>query len=139
MSVRTFTLVYDEAPPSVNIGARRGRHWSVDRKMKSDWEGRWGFLLIQAKVPRGMTFASIEALIEFTDARRRDSENYRYPFSKPLADALVGGGWLADDTDDYFELTRVRLANGLTHPNPMVKGRTTIELHALYEKTQVGP
>lgn len=132
---KTFTLTYDEAPASLNKGGTGSRrHWSVGAREKKRWEGIYAYLLLDAKVPRGMTRARASAVLEFKAPARRDSENFRSALSKPFADALVKGGWLADDTDDFFELTKVVCSKVWLLPrNPQVKGRLTITLEADYD------
>lgn len=130
-----FILTYDDVPPSVNIGARRGLHWSVERKRKAEWEGIFAFLLLEQRVPKHMARAKASVLLEFVAPARRDSENYRSTFSKPFADALVNGGWLADDTDEFYELTKVVCSREwIKDARHGVKGRTTITLGADYDE-----
>lgn len=152
---REFILRYDEIPSSLNAGgAGSRRHWSVGYREKRRWEGVWALLLMEQGAPRGMSFVRVDALIEVEDKRRRDSENFRPAISKPLADALVKGGWLADDTDEFFIFAALRLRNGVDIGRGMatdrrtVIGRTTLTLSAEYpegdgeavsfRRTQVG-
>lgn len=136
MSERIFTLTYDDTPASLNAGGTGSRrHWSVGAKEKKRWEGIYAVLLMKERVPRGMTRAAVSALLEFRTPARRDSENYRPGLSKPFADALVAGGWLPDDHEDLFELTKVVCSREwLTDlpPSSLVKSRMTIVLEAEY-------
>lgn len=133
-SKETYVISYDDAPKSLNAGGTGSkRHWSVGHKEKQMWEGIYGMLLIARKVPRGMSRVRIEVLLEFKHRNRRDEENYRSSVSKPFADALVKGGWLADDTREFFELADFRIDSGVELPT---KARTTITIQAQYE-TQV--
>lgn len=136
MSVRIFTLTYDDTPASLNAGGTGSRrHWSVGAREKKRWEGIYAVLLMTGKVPRGMTKATVSALLEFKAPARRDSENFRPGLSKPFADALVAGGWIADDHEDFFELTKVVCSRewltGLP-PSSLVKSRMSIVLEAEY-------
>lgn len=142
MTERTFILSYDEVPKSLNAGGTGSRrHWSVGYKEKRQWEGIWAALLMAERAPRGMARARIEAMIEVEDNRRRDSENFRSAISKPFADALVKGGWLPDDTDEFFKFDGVRIRNGVALDMGMatdgrrVMGRTIVTLTAEYEGT----
>lgn len=103
---RTYVLTYDEAPKSLNAGGTGSRrHWSAAAREKKKWQDIWTMLLLERRVPRGMTFCKARVLLEFRKPNRRDIENYRSAVSKPFADALApygGGGWLPDDTRRYF-------------------------------------
>lgn len=130
---KTFVLSFDEAPKSINHGGLGARgHWGAAHKDKRRWEGVWGMLLLQRKVPRGMMACTCEGVIEFRHAHRRDAENYRPTLIKPFADVLVKAGYIPDDTAQYFEFGRLILSAGLEHPHPAVKGRTTIKIEAEY-------
>lgn len=131
---KVFTLSYDEAPKSLNDGGTGSRrHWTVGAREKKRWEGIYAVLLMAAKVPRGMTSVRVSALLEFKAPARRDSENFRSGLSKPFADALVNGGWLADDHEDVFELTKVVCSREwLKGTPPLVKSRMSIVLEAEY-------
>lgn len=103
----TFTLHYDDAPPSLNrIGTRGSRH-AVTREKKR-WEGLMGMLLISARVPKGQVFVRARATMRWPDKRRRDIDNYQWLLVKALGDALQTVGIIADDTPDQFEFTSLR-------------------------------
>lgn len=116
-----ITLSYDgevvvehpAIPGSVNRGAGGNRrHWSKGNAEKQEWDGTFGFLFMKAKLPRKLRFVSVNVELQFYDpGTRRDSENFRGPISKPLADALVKGGWIPDDTDAYYVLERVWISD----------------------------
>ena len=139
----TFVLSYDDTPKSLNAGgAGSRRHWGPAHKEKRRWEGCWGMLLIHHKVPRGMSRVRIEAALEFADNRRRDVENYRPDLAKALGDALVKGGWLPDDTQEFFDLGMVRIISGvdllpwpLNRASGHIKSRTTVTIEAEYAAT----
>jgi hypothetical protein len=130
----TYSISYDEAPRSSNAGgAGARRHWSAAHKEKMRWEGIYGMLLLEKRVPRGMTSCKIDVKLEFKHRNRRDVENYRPAVAKPFADTLVKGGWLPDDTDDYFTIDGMEIIKrALEHPSPSVMGRITIVLEATY-------
>jgi len=139
MSTETFVISYDDTPKSINHGGGGARrHWGMGYREKRHWEGIWGMLLIERKVPRGMMKAYVEVALEYADNRRRDAENYRQPISKPLADALVGGGWIADDTQDFFEMGYLKIVSGVDLGESLgvtghVRSRTTVTIEAEYE------
>lgn len=94
---------------TVNHGkTRRGSHWTKDREHKREWEGLFLMAFMQERLPKNLAHVKVWVTFQFTDpGRKRDPENFRHPFAKPFADSLVKGGYLADDTRDYFELADV--------------------------------
>lgn len=120
MSDGSVTLSYDGSvtfdcdgtPGSVNHGKTgRGRHWSTERKDKQDWEAIFGYSFMKAKLPRHLRFVSVIVELKFVDpGTRRDAENFRHPISKPMADVLTKGGWLTDDTEEFFVMERVTVS-----------------------------
>jgi hypothetical protein len=133
MLIRTYSLGYNEAPKSLNDGgAGSRRHWAAAHREKVKWEGIYGMLLLALGMPRGAVFIKVDAHLQFREARKRDAENYRSPISKPLADILVKGGWLADDTSQFFEFGTVTISHGLENPSPAVKSCITFTIEATY-------
>ncbi len=55
-----------------------------------------------AKVPRGLHHVTANALLRFPTRRRRDEGNFRWLLEKALGDALQNGGWLPDDTPEFY-------------------------------------
>lgn len=128
-------MYYDDTPQSINHGgAGSRRHWSVAAREKKRWEQIYTHLLLLEGFPRGMDSCEVSVNLRFRDKRRRDPENYRPAVVKPLADALVKGGWLADDTDNEFRVTRFGLIHGcddlMVHPG--AKSMTVIALLPSY-------
>jgi hypothetical protein len=104
----TFHLTYGDTPPSLNAGGTGSRrHWAVGYREKKRWQEIYTGLLLEQRVPKGMSHCRVHVALSFKDGRRRDVENYRPAVSKPLADALVAGGWLADDTAAEFTLAAI--------------------------------
>jgi hypothetical protein len=97
---RAVTLVYDDAPPSLNREA--GRHWSSFRRTKQRWQAIFEGLLMASELPRGLESVSATAALRFPVRRPRDEGNFRWLLEKALGDALVRGRWIADDTADRF-------------------------------------
>lgn len=128
---RTTVLTYDEVPPSSNrnsgVGGR-GHPQSI-AQTKRRWQEIFGWLLLQARVPKNLKRVEVDAELQFKDKRRRDSDNFYFAIAKPLGDALVKGGWLSDDTSDLYAFNRVRICNEpLVDRNTLVKGRLTLVL-----------
>lgn len=121
-------------------GTGSRRHWSAGHREKKQQEGIYGMLLLAERVPRGMTHVKVDVLLEFRHRAKRDVENYRSSVTKPLADALQAGGWLTNDTEEFFEVGEFKLVSGVDlGPH---KSRITILLHAEYpahNATQVLP
>jgi hypothetical protein len=50
---------------------------------------------------------TVKAKMRFPDKRRRDEGNFRMVIEKALGDALVGGGYISDDTPDKYRFLGV--------------------------------
>lgn len=88
-------------PPSVNpLG-------SGDMRAYQDQKKRWQSLLIDllsaTDLPRHLAHVLVEGEATFPTRQRRDQGNHRFMLEKALGDALVEGGWLADDDWTRFE------------------------------------
>lgn len=94
-------------PPSYNRTAHA--HWTVNRKVKRDWQERCELVLMEARVPRGLHLVTVTARMFFKERRRRDEGNFRVVIEKSLGDALTNGGWLPDDTPDHYRFGAVEL------------------------------
>lgn len=94
-------LIYDDVPPSINVIASRGSHWPVTTAKKT-WQGICEVLLLTAKLPRPLDAVHATASLRFPVNRVRDEGNFRWLLEKALGDALVNGGWLADDDPARF-------------------------------------
>ena len=131
MYVRRFIISHDEAPKSLNAGGTGSRqHWGAAHREKKRWEETYGVLLMEAEVPRDMLFCEIEAWLTFKENRRRDPENFRPAVAKPFADTLVAGGWLPDDTREFFNMRDMHIAVGL---KTGAKAKLAIQLDCRYE------
>lgn len=71
-------------------------------------------------VPRKLKSARAKATIRFKQRRRRDEGNFRVILEKALGDALVEGGWLEDDTSDYYRFGEVTLFAPCSRPETIV-------------------
>lgn len=104
---RKYQLSLPETPPSLNAVGSRGRsHWPYT-KAKKKWEGMLFIALLEAKVPKGLLTVDASAVLRFSSKRRRDEGNYRMMLEKALGDILVTGGWLQDDTPDFYAFNRL--------------------------------
>lgn len=133
---RDSTIVFfDGVPPSYN--ETRYLHWSKQAKLKKEWQALWELLLMEARVPRGLVYVEAKAMLRFPTSRRRDEDNYKTPIAKSLGDALVNGGWLTDDTPEFFKMGDVGFE---PTPGPLrttlvvewvqdAKGQTEGEIH----------
>jgi hypothetical protein len=99
---------YDGTPPSYNTYQRR--HWSVQARLKKEWQGIFEVLLMEQRVPRDtFTHCTARAVLRFPTLQRRDAGNYQTPIEKALGDALVNGGWLPDDTHAHFRFDSIEV------------------------------
>lgn len=99
-------LTYSGTPGTVNHGrAKRGQHWTKDRAHKAEWEGTFMVGFMQERLPKKLAHVKVWVQLQFDDpGRRRDPENHRHPFMKPFADTLTKGGYIVDDTAEFFEV-----------------------------------
>lgn len=95
-----YTLEIPGTPPSVNQTAHA--HWHRYAREKAAWEGNCMIALLVAKVPKKLARVHATAELRFPTRRRRDEGNFRGMLEKALGDALQGGGWLEDDTPEFF-------------------------------------
>jgi hypothetical protein len=102
---------HSATPPSLNAVGSRG-HWREFHQAKREWQTIFEQLLIGSSLPRGCTQVGAGARLTFKVERRRDEGNFRTLIEKSLGDALVNGGWLPDDTPDYFRMGPVVLEKG---------------------------
>jgi hypothetical protein len=103
-------------PESVN--RRSNTSWASGNSTTKYWYDIFTAMLTKADVPTGLARVYVEGLYTFCyrfgRRQRPDQENFRYPCSKALADTMVRGGWLADDSwsdeiDDFrFEFGGLR-------------------------------
>jgi hypothetical protein len=121
-------LAHHAYPESFNEGGSGHNIWAYQNAKKA-WTGVLIALLEQAELPRPLSRVLVEG--ELTFPRRYgkgpDQENYRYPLSKFLGDALVEGGWLPDDRWDLFEFGGLayRLERGVQRMRLIVFGTVT--------------
>lgn len=135
MIEKTYTLTVREVPKSVNTkGGGVGQHWGGTHKEKKAWEGKYLAELLVGRVDRHMQFCKVTIDVKWKRRNRRDIENYRHPIVKPLLDALVKGGYLDDDTDEYVEVVGLTFSYPETWPfdHPGLTEYMDITLEAQY-------
>jgi Holliday junction resolvase RusA-like endonuclease len=126
-----YTLVYDEAPPSNNAGGGGTKQNKFHaNRLKQQWQGVYALLLLKERVPKHLRHVIVSVELQFTRPNtRRDPHNYYQSVIKALADAMTKGGWLDDDTEEFFEALPIRISKEkLTGVGPLVKSRMVITL-----------
>lgn len=103
----TVTLEIPGTPPSYNRTAHA--HWTLNRRVKQDWQQSCEIVLMEAGVPKGLQLVTATARLFFKQRRRRDEGNFRVILEKALGDALTNGGWLPDDTPEHYRFGKVEL------------------------------
>lgn len=145
MRHETYVITIPQTPKSVNSGGGgvRTAHWGVALKEKQKWQNWFADEFMAEAVEKGMLFCAVSVTLRFKYRHRRDVENYRHPVIKPLADALVAGHWLDDDTDEWFKVDDFRLEKGVEMSErwarlagrggrPIVTSETVIKLEGSY-------
>lgn len=135
---RTYHLEVRDAPVSVNAsggGARANPY--IAHKEKKRWEGLWLQQLMVKRAAPFMSYCTANICVYFKRDNHRDTENYRHPVVKPLADALQKGGYLKDDDDEWFKVINFKLYEDKDlWPDwmpPLVTAVTVVELEAQYQ------
>ena len=95
-------------------------HWSVGRKAKQDWEGWLQIALLEQRVPKGLKSVRAAAILRFKQRRRRDALNFATILDKALGDVLQAGGYLPDDTPDFYRFGDVELMAPCERPETIV-------------------
>jgi hypothetical protein len=140
-------------PESVN--RRSNTSWASGNTATKNWYDIFGDMLVKSDLPTGLTRVYVEGVYTFGDrfGRRQkpDQENFRYPCSKALADTMVRGGWLADDSwsdkiDDFqFEFggLQFRFVDGLYRMELRLFPTISVEREVIVERPrdvdQLGP
>lgn len=139
MKRRTYEITIPQVPKSVNRGGGgvRASHWAVAVKEKQKWQNWFQEEFMIGGVAKQMLFCGVDVTLRFKGRHHRDIENYRHPVTKPLADALVAGGWLTDDTEEWFKVDGFHLEEGIELSErwrsvPRIKSEMVIKLEACY-------
>jgi hypothetical protein len=99
-------------PPSLNRVGSRGSFFAWQRTKKR-WQTDIEVGLMASALPRPCRFVRAYASLRFPVSRRRDAGNYQALLEKATGDALVNGGWLPDDTPEYFRFEDLRFERDL--------------------------
>jgi hypothetical protein len=113
------TIEHGQIPKSANASIYRTHHQQSQRT-KKEWQGTFGYLLMAAKLPRGLEKVTATVELKFRVRRTRDADNFYLPISKPLGDALTAGGWIPDDSPDHYAMERVRISDQKVPHDTMV-------------------
>lgn len=89
------------APPSLNVLGSGNQFAYI--ALKKAWGELLSAQLEMSGLPKGLSHVLVEGQCTFPDRRRRDQGNHRFMLEKALGDALVAGGWLADDSWEFYE------------------------------------
>lgn len=92
--LQPVTVTLEHLPPSLNAFGS-GNRWKFIQTKKL-WQARLLEQLNAADMP-ACGRVMVEGELTFPDRRRRDQGNHRWMLEKALGDALVQGGFLADD------------------------------------------
>lgn len=133
---RTYHFCVRDAPRSNNAGGGGTRaNKFVAAREKRRWEGLFLTELMVLKAEPFMQFCSADVAVHFKHRHHRDEENFRQAVVKPLGDALQKGGYLHDDTREWFYVKDFRLIEG-SRPwpfdHPSLTGYIEITLEAQY-------
>jgi hypothetical protein len=71
--------------------------------MKKGWAEALTLALEASGLSKNLNGVLVEGVMCFPDRRRRDQGNHRFIVEKALGDALTAGGWLEDDSWDFYE------------------------------------
>jgi hypothetical protein len=100
-------LLITDAPESMNKVGGHSTFWAYSWHKKK-WQNLIGFALIEAKVRRPLSVpVKVSARIRFPTNRKRDEGNFRMMLEKAAGDMLVNGGYIADDTPDFYRFEAV--------------------------------
>jgi hypothetical protein len=105
----TIELWINDVPPSMNKIGGHSSHWRYQFHKKK-WNDLIGYTLIavHGRTPLIPT-VRVTALLRFPTNRRRDEGNFRMMLEKAMGDILQSGGWLPDDTPDYYRFGEVTI------------------------------
>jgi hypothetical protein len=127
VSERVYTIEVYGTPPSLNqLGARgSSRQW---HRKKKQLQNEVELLLLAEGVPKRLARAEVTGTLYFPTVRGRDEGNYRSILEKAVGDALVNGGWLADDTPNRYSFGKLQLlSRPRQQPRTLLSFTTTKE------------
>jgi hypothetical protein len=97
-------MIHHAYPESTRVGGS-GSDMHAYQNANIAWQRVFAELLEDVELPRPMARVLIEGEWTFPQrfGRGPDQENFRYPCSKFLGDALEAGGWLENDWWEAYE------------------------------------
>lgn len=97
-------MIHHAYPESTRVGGSGSDMFAYQNANKA-WQHIFGQLLGAAELPMPMARVLVEGEWTFPQrfGRGPDQENFRYPCSKFLGDALEAGGWIANDWWEAYE------------------------------------
>lgn len=101
-----YEFSHSDVPPSFNIVGNRG-HWRQFHGIKKKWQSIFEIKLMATLPRKEFKRIVVSANLRFQTRRRRDEGNYRAILEKAMGDALVNGGWLADDDAERYVFQHV--------------------------------
>ncbi len=107
------------APPSMNAGGSGLKRMEF-QAIKGVWQAFILELLQATDLPTGLAAVMVEGRVCFPDRARRDQGNFRWMIEKAAGDALVEGGYLEEDSWDFYEFGNLQ--------RTYMKGRSSTEL-----------
>lgn len=102
MSLAPVQLVIEDTPPSLNDVVGQG-HWRRYHTVKKRWQLMLLERLADAELPRSLGRVLVEGTVTFPTRAKHDQGNYRFVVEKALGDALQHGGYLPDDSWEFYE------------------------------------
>lgn len=128
---RTLLPYVDQLPPSSNakssVGGRSNH--AAQARVKGEWEGLFLAAFLAVKLPKRIVKVHAKPELEFKrKGRSPDPDNFYFPVSKPLGDALYKGGYLPDDDPSHYLCDRPKLTMGVDGLPQLAKGRTILEI-----------
>lgn len=139
MIEKTYVVTVTGCPKSINDGGGGTRaNVFAAHKEKKRWQGLFLMELMAGRVPKHMMRVKVDVTLRFkfkSGGKGRDEENFRQPVVKPFADALTEGGYLVDDTAEYFRVIGFRIEEApeeWPYRDPRTKSEMIFRLEATY-------
>lgn len=108
----TVDLQFRAPTEPLSVNAADGHHWAVRRRRLKPWQdAAWAvahnYRVAASRTPRApLGFAgpkpiTVQVVLPFRRARRRDAHNYTGTVVKAVVDGIVRAGLVPDDTPDW--------------------------------------
>lgn len=107
-------------PPSLNVYTRL--HWNKQAKVREAFQEQvWAVINEKGnRCPRGLERVELRAVIQFTDHRKRDSDNFGSMLWKFTQDVLTREGVIPDDTADRCHALPPKLVVGAVEQTVLI-------------------